>query len=107
MLTGCKLEDQIDVDVGFLDDWVVDGWFNDSIDDKDEGDDGWTVVDWMVGGSDDVKNKNGWIVDKVDDKDGWLGVDVWTIIDWMLGVSIDSDVWIVDGNVTVDETYNW
>ena len=54
MLTGCKLENQVDVVIGFLDDWrirLVDGWFNKSIDDKDGGDDVWTVIDWVLGGS--------------------------------------------------------
>ena len=40
MLTGCNLEDHIDVDVGFLDDWrvgQVGGWtVNELIDDKDD-----------------------------------------------------------------------
>ena len=35
----------------------------------------------MVGGSDNVNDKNCWTVDKIDDKDVWLGVDVWTIVD--------------------------
>ena len=32
----------------------------------------------MVGGSDNV---DGWTVDKIVDRDGWLRVDVWTIVD--------------------------
>ena len=45
-------------------------------------------------------------MDKIDDKDGWLGVDVWTVVDWMLGGNNDSDVWIVHGNVTMDDIYD-
>ena len=40
MVNGCNLEDYIDVDVGFLDDWrvgQVGGWIvNELIDDKDD-----------------------------------------------------------------------
>ena len=48
MLTGCKLDDQVDVDVDveLLDDGRVTLAVDDeSIDDKDVGDDVWTVVD--------------------------------------------------------------
>ena len=48
MLTGCKLDDQVDVDVDveMLDDGKVRLAVDDeSIDDKDEGHDVWTVVD--------------------------------------------------------------
>ena len=46
MLTGCKLEDQVDVDIELLDNGRVRLAVDDeSIDDKDGGDDVWTVVD--------------------------------------------------------------
>ena len=62
MLTGCNLEDHVDVNVGVFDDWrvgQVDGLtVNELINDKD-GDNVCTVVDdWVVGSSDDVDNKN-------------------------------------------------
>ena len=109
MLTGCNLDDHIDV--RFLDDWrvgLVDGWtVNKFTDDKDWDDVCIVVDDWMVDGSDDVDNKNGWSVDKkwlIDDKDGWLGDDIWTVVnDLMVSSSDDWDVWMVGAGRIVED----
>ena len=58
ILTGCNLEDQVNVDVGLLDDWRVGDWtVNELIDNKDRDDVCIVVDDWMVGGSDGVDDK--------------------------------------------------